>query len=476
MGLYGRSSHLEIMVNALGGIRNARYFPVEHLGLGSIQGYCDSRGLEVELVNGITEYHRTEQETFEAIRSKVGKAAPPVLIGFTGPNLVLEENLWLAAECKRAWPQCRVILGHDFATLNYARILQQYPDIDFVCRAEGELVFAKLAELLLLGNTAVSEFEKIPGLAWRAADRPPGQRVGSNPPEALDVDRLPWAKRGDLKTALDRGFGASISTSRGCPFRCHFCTTGQTAGLLGGKSSYRLRCLEGVLDEVEMLYKDYHVRHLVITDDLFLTSSESSRTRAEGFGRGLIERKLKISFKFDCRIDSIDLQLFKFLREAGLHEVFIGVETGSDEQRKKYNKDCGGSNDAKKALRGVLDLGVKIVAGIITFHPETSCQELKETLELLEALETNSIYNLLNRIKPYPGTPLYEHYRRNGWLSQEWPVAEFVFKNPRAELMFQDLLRSSGEPGMTFEILKQRFLAHLRSWDEVGDLPDGARR
>jgi radical SAM superfamily enzyme YgiQ (UPF0313 family) len=181
------------------------------------------------------------------------------------------------------------------------------------------------------------------------------------------------------------------------------------------------------------------------------------------FARGLIAAKIDIQFMFDCRVDSIDLDLFKLLREAGLREIFVGVETGSNAQRAKYNKKFSDSIDPADTLNRVSEMGIKVVPGIITYHPDVSIEELKETLELLENLGPQRFSVFHNKMKPYPGTPLYREYQAKGLLKKEWPVPDYDFHDPRIETIYRDIVGLTSKPGTTPAHVKTRMKELLQA-------------
>jgi len=448
MGLQGQRSYKELIIRANGGLQNCRFYPLEYLGLLSIKAYCEQQGIQVDYINGISQSHRSTVDTIEAIKTSARDSGAPKLIGFTGANLVFEENEWLAIECKKIWPDVKIVLGHDFASLNYERVLREHSAIDFVIRGEGEIAFAKLCENI--SNRSV-QFENIPGLAWRAE-----KKIKSNPLVTCNLDELPDVSRVELTQLIAEGHCGAIFTTRGCPFRCTFCTTGQVSELTPGKTGYRLRSMDRVLDEVKRLYRDHHLKTLNVVDDLFFTKSDLSKARAEEFARGLINSKLDIEFMFDCRVDSIDLDLFKLMKEAGLREIFVGVETGNTEQREKYNKKFAASIDPAELLDQVTQMGIKVVPGIITYHPDVTIRELKDTLNLITRLGPQRFSVFHNKMKAYPGTPLYDEYRMKGLLKTEWPVPDYDFRDPRIEMIYREIISLTAQPETTLQMVQHR--------------------
>src|SRR5205085_575780 len=120
--------------------------------------------------------------------------------------------LSLAAEIKHGRPDTVVLLGGHHATNCRADILGNEPQIDAIILGDGERTFANL----------LSDFPRLDGNEHLATRENLGS--GNRPYQELDLDRLPWPYRPELGSQ-DYGDQARMVTTRGCPFRCAFCTT-----------------------------------------------------------------------------------------------------------------------------------------------------------------------------------------------------------------------------------------------------------
>lgn len=460
-GAQGKLAYFELSRRQLGA-DGFWSLPGEHLGLGSLQASCTARGIPVDVINGQVLFHRSTAQTWEAMRASAARSDVPVLAGFTGPCQVFEENLELAALVKRTWPHCRTVLGHDFATLNHERILRQHPEFDFVCLGEAEQSFPALAAAIVDGQDP----SRIPGIAARG--QPPV------PAAVLDLDQLPWPARGDLPMVQAAGLSAAVFTSRGCPYRCTFCTTGQTAARLPGPSRHRLKSLESVCAEIGKLARDHHVEHVTITDDLFLTKNPASRERAEELARRLIAARHGITFMIDCRVDSIDKDLFRLLKTAGLRRVFVGVETSSQQQldfyNKRYTRSAERSGYIRRQLQAVRDLGIDVIPGIITYHAHSSIPELRDTLQLIDGCDIDSAFFFLNRLIAYPGTPVYLRYRDQDLLTIDWPMPRWRFADQRVAAIEQQMLQAEAG-GLPYQELRALFESLLTGDPRPGTAP-----
>lgn len=441
-GLLGKTSYFEYECSFTSQYWYKSY-PGEHVGLMSLVAYLRANDVPVRCVNGQVQLHRTLDQTWAAMLSAGQELGEVDVVGFSGPCQVFDENAELAERAARQWPEARIVLGHHFATLNSRRILEQYPQFDSIALGDGERSIVELA-----AARGESELATIKGLAWRdSAGNVRTQPQSTTPP---DIDELPWMARDEVRAVMKIGVSAVVSTARGCPYRCSYCTTGQTAGLLHKRLGYRERSIDGVLDEIEALVKDYGIPHLTISDDLFVVKTPESYERAIRFAEGYRARGLKVPFMLDCRLDSADPEVFKALAKAGCYRVFMGIETGSTEQLSFYNKHYGSSFDVPYVRRRVGALqsyGIEVIPGILTFHPATTHQELRQTLEVIDACGYESTWQFLCDVFAHPGTTLYRRYQKEGWLTNDWPIPSWSFQDPAAEEVRSRVLAVVGAGG-----------------------------
>lgn len=467
VGKDGEWSYFDLQKKFLGS--NARTFPAEHLGLRSIQAYCREKGYEVEVINGHVLNHLSVEETWSSMEEKRSEMGRVDLVGFTGTLEMFEENIDLAKRVKAKWEETITVLGHDFASLNFGNILKNYQQIDIVIRGEGEYAFTQLASALSSG----SSFSEVENIAYRD-----GSDIRVTPiHEGLDLDLIPFADRGDLPYVIEMGLAPAIFTSRGCLYRCNYCTTGQVASLLKGRNSYRMRSVEKVVDEIEYLINEYDIDWITFVDDLFVGNETNSILRATEFANEIIRRNVKINFKVDCRIDSINDDLFKLLAQAGLKEIFVGIETASDEQLEFYNKIYKRKSKSqfdviKEKIDTVHKYNISVSPGILTYHPTVTKQQLQLTLELIDYCKYTAPYPLWSTITIYPGTPLYQEYKNGGWLEGEWPYLGWRFADEKAENHYRRVKRAALSNRFDFNAMKDAFMEALYKWDEVEHYED----
>jgi radical SAM superfamily enzyme YgiQ (UPF0313 family) len=154
-----------------------------------------------------------------------------------------------------------------------------------------------------------------------------------------------------------------------------------------------------------------------------------------------------------------------------LTRVFVGVESATREQlafyRKRYHPGSNQSAFIRKQLGILEELDIDVIPGILTYHPEVSREELRDTWHLIELCGSHNAGQFLKEIIAYPGTPLHRAYEKAGYLRGEWPTTGWQFRDPRAEAHRAAMKQVVAEEGVCFERLKSEFFRLLKAWNSL---------
>jgi radical SAM superfamily enzyme YgiQ (UPF0313 family) len=266
------------------------------------------------------------------------------------------------------------------------------PQIDAVAVGEAELMFRELVE-------AVADrrgLQGVPNIFWRDRD-------GTFIRNALSEDRvnlgdLPLPRRDLTEPYRNEYFflfdkpDTSVATSRGCPFRCRFCSVHEFyRGSINQMSPQR------VISEIYTISSD----HITFVDDNFLMNHRresmiADLTKSEGIHK---------RFSMECRADSIvkHPELVEKWVDIGLYAVLLGLEGGCDKTLKNVNKSCSvDTND--RAIKVLQDNGV-IIWGAFIIDPDWTDDDFKLLRDYVSRRQiTHTQFTILT---PLPGTQLY---------------------------------------------------------------------
>lgn len=316
---------------------------------------------------------------------------------------------------KKARPDKFVILGGVGPTLVARELMGAFEAVDLVVRGEGEVT-------LLEALTAISQgddLSQVKGLCYRR-----GQHVAVTPNRELipNLDVLPRPAYDllDFSVFQDPGLPvpmrrlASVAPSRGCPYRCPFCSN---SALYGGR--VRLREPQLVAEEVGFLCQQFGCNFINFTDDTFTLD----RDRTIQLCKALRQEAPGVKWKCGTRVDLVDTELMTLMAEAGCIEVQYGLESGSEHMRKKLGKQIG-TDRAIEIIEESVKIFPKVKVSFMWGFPFESLDDLYETVTIMRLLSEKGAYLNFVFWEPYPGTALFERYRSQLRLLEELEPAD----------------------------------------------------
>jgi anaerobic magnesium-protoporphyrin IX monomethyl ester cyclase len=353
-----------------------------------------------------------------------------------------------------------VTLGGHFASFDPAKILLELPGTDSVVRFEGEDTVVALAERLAAGTN----WKELPGIAYLDE-----HRVVKTParPGRTDLDTLPWPERGDIDYEGQPLPTASMLGSRGCPWRCSFCSI-ITFYDQNGTKGRRRRDPARVADEVEYLHRERGVEVVLWQDDDFLAGGKRATQWAHAVAGELIDRGLHqgLRWKISCRSDEVHCSVLEPLVEAGLTHVYLGVEAGDANDLAQLNKLL--RPEAHCAAGAVLrELGLSFDFGFMLLNPWSTFESVRNNLAFLrEFVGDGASAAGFCRMLPYAGTPAARRLAEEGRLVEVGFDVDYRFLDPRLDAFYDWTLHAlsarNTSAGGTWNLM--RFLlyeAHL---------------
>lgn len=268
---------------------------------------------------------------------------------------------------------CHISVEGKGASIYYNHILMQCPQVHSVILGEGENTVVELTQRL----AGSLPWKDVKGIAYRKHK----DVCRSEPrPPIEDLDALPFAAR-DYLTSNRKGYPVvPLYTTRSCRGMCTFCG-GRIFRDLTFYPGYRARSAQHVVDEIEMLVKQYRAHVFYFVDDNFL-DREEGKQRAKQIAGMILDRRLRIRFYIECRVDDVEEKLFSLLKRAGLRKAFVGIESGSQSVLDRYRKGTTVEMN-RKAVQTLRALGINCDPGLILFDPHTTFEEVKENLRFI---------------------------------------------------------------------------------------------
>ena len=314
----------------------------------------------------------------------------------------------LAREIRAANAKVKVAFGGVFATLNAQLVKMQCPEVDFVCRGDGEQLLLDLLEHL-------DDPETVAGVTWADA----AGRLRHNPNRALsrDLDQWPFPDREsldldfvesmplDVPAVLSLERFTTMQTSRGCPWPCVFCDIP-----IFNEGKWRSRSPAHVIEEFKQLQKDgYGAVYFV--DDHFLLQPK----RIEAICEGIVANDITIEWGCEGRVDSTCMELFPAMAKAHCRTIMFGIESGSQKILDRLKKEQTLA-EVETAVNAAKKAGIEIVHGFfVVGNPDETEDDMRETFRFASKLRIDSFG--FNRLCVYRGTPLWSEYTKRGLVN-----------------------------------------------------------
>ena len=323
------------------------------------------------------------------------------IVGISTLTALQSETKILIKLIKHRSPAVKIILGNIHASYFGEQCLKEC-GADIIVHGEGEETIRETLSVLIHGGNLAS----VKGITFlqdtnyiTTTLRPPLQNLDRLPFPAWDLfDLSKYPSPPFLKPANPI---VPIIITRGCPYHCKFCSQKY---IFPGK--VRIRNISNVVDEIEWIYKKFHVTHFGLNDAIFPYNTE----QAYQFSEELIRRGLnkKIIWFTEMRVDHVSSSMIKIMKKSGLYLVMLGIESCNDEILHKSGKTQN-FKEIKLAVNtlhaeGVLTFGLFIIG----LPGETMTSALK-TINKARALPLT--FAKFNRAVPYPGSELFKSWQ-----------------------------------------------------------------
>lgn len=369
------------------------------LSLCSLAAYLNREGWRCEILD-LDFLNRTSPLIEETIREK-----KPGVLGISAYTTNIAWAARLASIAKGVDPSIVTVIGGFHASALPARTMEEFPDFDVLVTGEGERTMDEWMRLRLEGKS----WDGIRGFVWRGEE---GRLVVGEPRDLIDdLDSLPFPDRSLVPVTRyipDPGNYFRLPTtgilySRGCPFRCTYCSK----SVFGNRIRYRSE--ENFLAEVRELTQRYGIRDFRLEDE----GPTLNTPKMISLCRRILSEGLDITWNCFSRVDTVDEDALRIMRDAGCYHVTYGVESSLPETLRRINKQID-LDRAVETVRTTMRLGIECKVNFILGFPWEGLEEVRSVVRFARALSPDlATFNLF---KPFPGSVLYEELDRSGRL------------------------------------------------------------
>ncbi len=324
----------------------------------------------------------------------------------------------LMRHIKERFPHVPIIVGGEHVTGDPKYALDSAPDADIVVLGEGEETLVELISIIEVQGP----WKNVLGIAFR--DK--AGKVVTNPlrPRIKNLEALPWPdwEAVPLETYLSRGLGHGSSggrimpilASRGCPFRCAFCTNPVT-----WQSKWVARSPESVVEEMAYYIKRYRITQFEFADLTLVVRKDWIMD----FCRLFMSRKMNVAWSLPSgtRAEALDKLVLSTMFKAGCKFFSYAPESGSRKTLARIHKQVD-PNKVLTSMRTAVKVGFDVKSNIVFGFPGQTLSEVLVTLWYILKMAFIGIHDVpVFPFTPYPGTELFNQLVREGKIRLDEP-------------------------------------------------------
>ncbi len=429
------------------------------MGLAYLAGSLRANGYEVEI------WDASVEADIESLDDKLTRDSFDI-VGLSAPTPLINA----------AWEDAKIAKKHGAITILGGPHLTLQPhesmeknQVDLVVRGEAEYTIIEILAALEKeakiakprpesaytapydSNPKLFSLEagwgSILGLSWRNTggkiihnlDRPLPDDVDAIPFPAHDlfnIDR--YTNLNPLTDGLNMKARAfTIVTSRGCPYKCTYCSKPITG------DTWRGRSVENVVAEWEWLVNDLGATEIGVTDDIW----NLDRNRAKALCRALIKANLNhvpwVTIH-GMKVNNTDAELFQLMKQAGCKRVGFGVENGDDWMLRHVIKKGQTVEMVEKAFTWAKAAKLQTMGFFIFGMPGETEESMEKTIQLALRLDPDLAHFMM--AAPFPGTEMWETLKKHSDVfsdTMDW--SQLAIQDNTAHFAFGDMDKETVE-------------------------------
>jgi radical SAM superfamily enzyme YgiQ (UPF0313 family) len=386
---------------------NVRIMGFPPIGIMSLSAVVKRAGHECVM------FDQANPETPNEVIIEEIKKKKPALVGLSFLSTTSYPYAKILARTIRATDiKVKLAFGGVFASLNAALVKQQCPEVDFVCRGDGEQLLLDLLERMDDPSTVASLTWAKDGQVMNNPNRPPERNLDQWPfpdRESLKLDFVESMPL-DVPAVLSMERFTTMQTSRGCPWSCVFCDIP-----IFNEGKWRSRSPQHVVDEFKHLQSQGY-GSVYFVDDHFLLQPR----RIETICKGLNDNGITIQWGCEGRVDSVAQHLFPAMAKAHCRTLMFGLESGSQKILDRVKKEQT-LEEITTAVTNAKKAGIEIVHGFfVVGNPDETVEDMRATFDFAAKLPLDTFG--FNRLCVYRGTPLWHEYVQRGLINdaEDW--------------------------------------------------------
>lgn len=276
--------------------------------------------------------------------------------------------------------------------------------VDMVCPCEGEIPVKNFFEKNSLDGFWVNKNGKV----YKSHKRILTENLDELPVPNFENENKYYIERGRIHFG-DPIYGCRvyhIMGSRGCPFNCSYCINSNLRNLYHGQKYLRLRSVDSVMNELNAIKKrSKNLKRILFMDEIFALGNK--KWMEEFIMR--YKKEINLPFGISYRPDIVKEDVLKLLKEGGLDNAFIGIESGSERVRKEIFNRHISDEQILKCQKILKKVGIIGVYNLIVENPLETVEDLKKGFELIIKFPRPFSFHIF-KLAVFPKTELAKRF------------------------------------------------------------------
>lgn len=305
---------------------------------------------------------------------------------------------------KSQYSKIPIICGGPGPTFS-SKIILNNTGVDFCVIGEGEITIIELLENL-------NEPQNVAGISYKKNN----EIIYTPTREYIkDLDSIPFPDRElfdfrkiiERKTLVSKKYdrkqyiSADIIAGRGCPYHCNFCSK--------TFSGLRLRSINNIILEAVQLKEQFGINHLQFDDELVLINKKRTHELCARL------KELKLWWSCQGRIDQVDEEILRTLKDSGCIELGYGVESVSQAILDRMNKHIKADNIIP-VIKMTREIGITPIIQYMYGYPGETDETIEKTFQFFKELDIPFIGSTTT---PIPGSVLYDDCVKSDVIKDE---------------------------------------------------------